>query len=95
MKVGGIYTTNSGYIDIIVKITNEKIYTYYINDVSNTNQMVEKKLKSMLQQNISHFSYVNKKFNLDKYNGYLGKISEESFKLLLNNLNNLQKEKEF
>lgn len=68
MKVGGIYTTNSGYIDIIVKITNEKIYTYYINDVSNTNQMVEKKLKSMLQQNISHFSYVNKKFNLDKYN---------------------------
>ena len=95
MKVGGIYTTNSGYIDIIVKITNEKIYTYYINDVTNTNQMVEKKLKSMLQQNISHFSYVNKKFNLDKYNGYLGKISEESFKLLLNNLNNLQKEKEF
>ena len=34
-KVGGIYTT-SNYMDIIVKITDDKIYSYYINDVFRT-----------------------------------------------------------
>lgn len=95
LKVGGIYTT-SNYIDIIVKITDDKIYSYYINDVFTfTNEIVEKKLKTFLRHDISHFSYVNKKLNINQYSGYLGQISDESLELLLNKLNKLQKEKEF
>ena len=45
LKVGGIYTA-SNYIDIIVKITDEKIYMYYVNDVFNKNEMIEKKNKN-------------------------------------------------
>lgn len=94
-KVGGIYTT-SNCMDIIVKITDDKIYMYYVNDVFTfTNEMVEKKLKTFLRHDISHFSYVDKKLNINSYNGYLGQISDESSELLLNKLNELQKEKEF
>lgn len=90
-KVGGIYTT-SNYIDIIVKITDEKIYMYYVNDVFNTNEMIEKKLKTDLEHNlINHFSYVNKKSIINIYNGYLGQISDELLELLLNKLTELQK----
>lgn len=95
LKVGGIYTT-SNRMDIIVKITDDKIYMYYVNDVFTfTNKIVEEKLKTFLRQDISHFSYVDKKLNINPYNGYLGQISDESLELLLNKLTELQKEKEF
>jgi len=86
LKIGGIYTTNFNYFDIIVGIYKEKIYLYWITGDCNTNDIAVEKLKNHLKEHKSHFSYVDKKSNYfqERHNGYLGQISNELLKELEN-----------